>query len=361
MSYLAVPISLGKREWDGFFVIYPINLVVMNCLKRSIFCFTLLFVSINIFAQIVFYVTPTGAGQGTSWIDANQDINTVLFAAKPGDEIWIAKGTYLPTRDNNRKMAFSIPSNVRVYGGFSGNEANLKQRNIYENETILSGEINTPSTDDNSYNVVVFKNAGKDTVLDGFIISGGTGNGTGTTGARNRCGGGIYVDGSDNDSSPIIANCIVKNNVSGDGGAVYNNGISGNASPTFVNCSFASNRSYFDGGGIFNDGRKGGQSNPTFINCNIFSNRANYGGGICNYAGGGESSPFFDRCQFKNNKADVEGDAMFNVSFSGKCRPIIKNTSIAENQSVKNNKQQMQTFKTKIKVKAIKKEKINSL
>lgn len=297
---------------------------------------TLFLFSLNaeLSAQKTFYVTVTGTGQGASWSDANRDINAILFAAKAGDEVWIAKGTYLPTPDNNREIAFFIPSDVKVYGGFVGNETALSQRNITENKTVLSGEINTENRDDNSYNVVVFKNSSNNTLLDGFTISGGTGNGTGTTGARNRCGGGIYIDGENKISNPMIANCIVRNNISRDGGAIYNNGISGVANSTFVNCLLVANRADFDGGAVFNDGRNGGQSSPSFVNCEIVSNEANYGGGVCNYAGEGESSPVFDSCNFKNNKSDNKGDDMFNMSLSGKCLPIIRNTSIAKNQII---------------------------
>lgn len=293
---------------------------------------TILVLNVNAFAQKTYYVTSTGTGQGTSWSDANQDVNAILFAAKPGDEVWIAKGTYLPTMENNRTAAFFIPSDVKVYGGFSGNETVLSQRNAFENKTILSGEINTTDAHDNSFNVVIFKSCSNQTVLDGFTISGGTGNGTGTTGERNRCGGGIYIDGSDKASMPIVSNCIVKNNVSRDGGAVYNNGVAGKANPTFINCLFASNQADFDGGAIFNDGRDGGQSNPSFIQCEIISNQANYGGGVYNYAGNGESSPSFDCCKFKSNEVQKEGVDMFSMELSGKCQPIIKNTTIAKNQ-----------------------------
>lgn len=295
---------------------------------------TILFLSFNTAtAQKTFFVKQGATGQGATWAEAAGDLNAVLFAAKPGDQIWVAKGTYLPTIDNNREVSFFVPSDVKVYGGFIGNEDNLNQRDYITNVTTLSGELNTSSPLDNSYNVVVFKHASKETLLDGFTITGGTGNGTGTTGERNRCGGAIFNDGagSGNASNPTVANCIMKNNSSRDGGAVYNKGISGLASPTFINCSFTGNMADFDGGAIFNDGRNNGTSSPEFINCNIEGNQANYGGGVCNYAGVGESSPVFDNCIFANNIAKVRGGGMFNMDVEGICEPVVKHCSFTAN------------------------------
>lgn len=291
----------------------------------------ILFSALSLNAQNTFFVNQTGTGQGTSWSDASNDLNAVLFAAQSGDQVWVAKGTYLPTADYDRNIAFNVKSDVKIYGGFAGSETQLSQRDYIANTTVLSGELNTSSTADNSYNVVLFKNASAATSLDGFTISGGTGNGSGTTGARNRCGGGIYNDGAGNSSSPTIANCIIQNNSSRDGGAVYNNGIAGKANATFIDCDFFANNADFDGGAIFNDGRNKGQSSSEFINCNIKGNKANYGGGVCNYAGTGESSPVFDNCQFTENYAKVRGGGMYNMDVEGVCEPIIKHCSFAQN------------------------------
>jgi hypothetical protein len=301
----------------GFNITYTIIAIIFSVLSLN--------------AQNTFFVNQTGTGQGTSWGDASNDLNAVLFAAQAGDQVWVAKGVYLPTADYNRNIAFNIKSDVEIYGGFAGSETQLSERDYTINTTILSGELNTNSTDDNSYNVVLFKNASSTTILDGFTISGGTGNGDGTTGARNRCGGGIYNDGAGNSSNPTIANCIIQNNSSRDGGAVYNNGIAGKANATFIDCDFLANNADFDGGAIFNDARNKGESSSKFINCSIKGNKANYGGGVCNYAGTGESSPIFENCQFAKNYAKMRGGGMYNMDVEGICEPIIKHCSFAQN------------------------------
>ena len=271
----------------------------------------------------IYYVKVNGTGQGNSWDDAAGEINAVLFAAKPGDQIWVAAGTYYPTVNNDRNETIAVPDKVKVFGGFTGVETAVEQRNFEANVTVLSGEINTESPEDNSYNVVTFRRVTRSTELNGFTVRGGMGNGTGTTGDFTRCGGGIYNDGAGyiKGSNPTIANCIFENNQSRDGGAVYNNGIAGRANPHFINCIFSSNTADFDGGAVFNDGRKRGTANPTFADCCFIFNKANYGGGVLNYGAGGESSPKFRNCEFRANYAYKGDGAMYNLDAEGSSNP----------------------------------------
>ena len=294
----------------------------------------------------ILYVTPNGTGNGNSWEDASSDLNAILFKAEAGTQVWVAQGTYLPTTDTDRTISFHIPTGVAVYGGFNGTETNLNQRDIEANTTILSGNIGEATAEDNAYNVVYFENATPETILDGFTIQDGTGNGVGTTGERNRCGAGIYNYGAGHGSKsdPTVANCTLKNNHSRDGGAVYNNAITGIANPTFLNCEFYGNKADLDGGAIFNDGRKGGICNPTFIDCIIKGNQANYGGGVCNYAGKGESSPVFDNCQIANNEAQIRGGGIYNMDIEGTCEPVMKHCRFTENTA--SSGETMYTFST---------------
>lgn len=309
----------------------------MTSFNKIPFLFAIVFLcSLSLFAQKTYYVTPDGTGQGNTWADAAGEINAVLFAADDGDRVWVAAGTYFPTTDADRKISFFIPQGVRVYGGFTGTETKQNQRDWKKNVTVLSGEINTAGAHDNSYNVVVFKNTDATTILDGFTITGGTGNGTGSTAARNRCGGGIYIDGSGKgrEASPRIANCTLQNNVSRDGGAVYNNAIAGSTSPNFFNCQFFANAADFDGGAVFNDGRKGGESRPVFVDCIFRGNSANYGGGIMNYAGAGLCHPGFFDCDITGNTASREGNNIFYTAENGSYYPIFKDSRIRGNAAI---------------------------
>lgn len=83
---------------------------------------------------------------------------------------------------------------------------------------------------------------------------------------------GIYC----NQSSPVISNCVVSDNVTGvpENGA----GIACNhySNPTILNCLITSNNATWDGGGI----NCWDHSSPTITNCTIVGNHASNGGGL---------------------------------------------------------------------------------
>src|SRR5690606_25990173 len=96
-----------------------------------------------------------------------------LGIAQYGDEIWVAKGIYRPTVFN-RSISFEIGNGVSLYGGFSGIETSLDQRDWISNETVLSGDIGMlGDSTDNSYNIVYMEDVDTATVLDGFVVEKG--------------------------------------------------------------------------------------------------------------------------------------------------------------------------------------------
>ena len=64
------------------------------------------------------------------------------MVATPGDQIWVAAGTYKPTVDPAAHTSFAILAGTELYGGFAGTETNLSERNYLTNVTTLSGDIN---------------------------------------------------------------------------------------------------------------------------------------------------------------------------------------------------------------------------
>ena len=135
-----------------------------------------------------------------------------------------------------------------MYGGFTGVEENLEDRNWEMNTTILSGDIGIPGDDsDNSYTVVFCNTADSTTVLDGFTITGGNANAaSGQFTDRTKSGGGLYLYRNSplEDARPSIKNCsFISNKAISNGGAVFmQNTAVGGASPTFVNCLFENNQ-----------------------------------------------------------------------------------------------------------------------
>jgi len=114
--------------------------------------------------------SANGNNDGSSFVNAYASLHDALDNGDGCDQVWVAKGTYIPTEeadgttDSSRDFIFSIPDGLTLYGGFAGTETELGQRVNYgsgeANETILSGDINgdddgtTSTTWDNTYAVV---------------------------------------------------------------------------------------------------------------------------------------------------------------------------------------------------------------
>lgn len=277
------------------------------------------------------YVKSNSTGNGTSWDSAFGSLSDAIASAKAGDEIWVAKGTYTPTNTADRNVSFHIPSGVKVLGGFQGTETAANQRVAEQNKTILSGEIGQAGTADNSYTVVTFTTANNETVLDGFTITAGNANSEKGEANPSKCGGGMYINGENGASLPMIVNCSFIANLGRDGAAVYNNGRSGNSSPTFTNCKFENNEAGLDGGAVYNDGRMSGKSNPTFTKCSFTRNMGTYGGAICNANEAGSCNLTLNECTFTENAAYLRGGAVFSMNGDEKCYLEFSNCSFESN------------------------------
>jgi hypothetical protein len=234
--------------------------------RLSISLLILLFIHLQGFAT-VWYVKPTasGSGNGTSWANASASIQTIINAASAGDQIWVAGGTYVAPYTVNGPFtyySFVLKNGVELYGGFSGNETLINQRNYQSNETILAGNGNTV--------VKALGSITRATILDGFSII----NGTGTNGVTDLAGG----LGMTTMSSPTIQHC-----------KFYNNSTINNTA----------------GGGAISIN----QSNPLIIDCIFYNNTAIKGGAIyANYYNAAE----IVNCSFYNNTASSgNGDAIF--------------------------------------------------
>jgi parallel beta-helix repeat protein len=254
----------------------------------------------NIFVDITKAAAPTQ--NGASWATAYGNLQTALAASTAGVAIWVAQGTYKTTATTTRTIYFNIPSDVKVYGGFVGNETMLSQRNSRTNVTVLSGEIgNLSTTNDNSYHVVNLDGSGVNTLLDGFTVMAGFANfdpskspsAPSLTTSTIETGGGIVIQ---NAGTPTITNCMIVNNAAVAGGGIY----AGDASlPKIVACKIMSNQANFGSGIYLQDGSNGNisntlvsgnkgigaiynnKSNPTINNCTIAGN-GGYNGGIFN-------------------------------------------------------------------------------
>lgn len=266
------------------------------------------------------YVDGAGgnnANTGTSWASAKKDVQAAINAAASGDEIWVKAGTYLPTLDPNGNAAPTDPKDksfyittkdVKLYGGFAGTETTNTQRNPTTNTTILSGDLDGSGGTNDAYHVLLTVNRTSACVVDGFTISGGRADGSGTalvttpaTTVYRGFGGGIYNEGS----SPAISSCILLANNGDNGGGMYNS----NSNPTVTFCTFLANMISSYGGGICNY-----SSSPTLSFCIFSANSAgNNGGGMFNIT---SSNPVVSSCLFVANTAGTSGGGMYSITNS---------------------------------------------
>ncbi len=227
--------------------------------------------------------SPGPVHNGTSWNNAYTNLLSALVFASPGDQVWIADGTYKPTGSSDQTATFPLETDVEVYGGFAGGEVSLTQRNPDVNVTILSGNIgNQAAAADNSHHVITCDN--KDgVVLDGLRIQAGhADNGSAANGTN---GGGLLVV----DSTIEIRNCRFSScNANDAGGAIY-----------------------------------GSASGIRLVDCTFIVNSADSGGAVAASQGTVNTA----NCRFLQNDASVQGSALWainsatggitNVEFSG--------------------------------------------
>ena len=259
----------------------------------------------------ILYVKPGSNGNCNSWADACE-LQTAIYNAGSGDQIWVASGTYKPTITNDRTKTFHLVNGVAIYGGFPAAGGTWSERNWAANVTTLSGEIALQeSINDNSYHVVSSTGADGTAVLDGFTISGGNANG----GALDNSGGGLYNSGG----SPTLKNLIFSANAATFGGGIYNRDIS---SPVLENIVFISNRADH-GGGIYND-----TSSPTLAGVTFTTNTARInGGGMNNLL----SSPVLNTVTFSGNKAEGTNQSTGGGMYNSGSSPTLTNVTFSGN------------------------------
>jgi len=290
-------------------------------------------------------LTATGADNGRSWTDACTDLQDGISKARPGDQIWVARGTYFPTTcapctEDDKTAAFRLRSSVEIYGGFNGTESELTQRDWTANPTILSGDIGTPGdSTDNVFNVVIAENAGLKTVLDGFIIE--EGNADGSFGFS--AGGGLYLDANPGGTADLqVRHCTFRNNYAGGGGAVAIDCVLGGSSRAlFRDCRFEGNtaslRVVSSGGAVFIQGNSGAQLLPRFVGCTFRDNYCGNDGGAFSATptGAGSLLAFvIDSCDFDGNRADDRGGAVwYRMSSDGQSRVRISNSRFHGNRA----------------------------
>lgn len=293
---------------------------------------------VNAFDTIYVRASATGNNDGTSWGDAFTDLQEALVMALPGDEIWVAAGTYRPAgAGGSREATFQLLNDVALYGGFAGGETSIEQRDISMNETVLSGDLNandvpvnpasdccvahsTPGCDDTACAIEICASipeccttswtafcAGAANIVCGFCSNGGsTSDNSHHVVRATSVGLTAILDGFSITAGHDHRTSGDWPNGEGIGAGLLNNF----ASPLISNCSFYGNRAWAIGSGIFNR-----SSSPHIVGCRFFSNNGVNGSGNGLALGNREGShPLVSDCLFINNIVDGfgQGGAVYN-------------------------------------------------
>lgn len=324
---------------------------------------------------IVYFVDaeqPDG-GDGLSWNTAFNDLQVALdslnekscdqITAPNIPEIWLANGTYLPSKDKNgispsdpRDATFFLDFDVKIYGGFAGHETSIAERDWQMNTTIISGDLGTlQDTSDNAYTIWHFETISNKCILDGLTMQDGNASGTdlqqrsngsacylaypalGTISIENCTfknnnslgSGAIFISGQPpfpyiTINTSFIKDCFFYDNHAGSGAAIYSTGAD---SIVIVNSLFQNNRADFSAGGVF-------MNNGSILDCTFNTNTADFGAGVRMNAGAIMNCVFNENtaadrgagvwmtngsissCTFKDNVANLGGGIYYN-SFNG--------------------------------------------
>ncbi len=232
----------------------------------------LLFILKSGFAQDTLYVdlNASGLNNGSDWLNAYTHVQLALDTAQPGDEIWVAKGTYKPYLDkfgdstiHSALYTFVLKDSVTVFGGFQSGDSSRLNRNWLANQTVLSGDVGVVnSSGDNSIHVIT--NDDNDlnwkARLDGFTVCCGFDYYSGGSTGSISGGAGIY----NYKSSPALVNLVLKeHSTTSRGAAIFNR----SSSPFIANCIIHDNYADFVGAGIYNN-----NSNAIMINLLVYDN-----------------------------------------------------------------------------------------
>ena len=270
-------------------------------------------------------VTTTGTGDGSSWVQAMSLQAALAASTTPGDQVWIAAGTYTPHADD-RAATFTIPAGVLVYGGFDpvADASDTDASSRSGTATILSGDLSdddltdredanyTLRRTDNSRTVVTI--GGANVTLNGLTIEGGE-RGTAVTNFGTSHGAGLFA-GVGTTGTTLTACTFNNNSADDDGGGAYFDGAA-----TLTDCTFNNNSADDDGGGAYFDGA------ATLTGCDFNNNSADDDGGGAYFYG----AATLTGCDFNNNSADDNGGGAY---FDGVS--TVTNCTFTDNETTNN-------------------------
>ncbi len=241
----------------------------------------------------VIYVKRDGTGDGTSWENAMGSLQNAVQTAyfienqNPAPQVWVAEGTYYGDGIASH-TAFYMMENVNVYGGFTGTEISLDERDAHSHLTILDGQ--------QTQRVLLQQSNFTDStsvIWDGFVMENGQ--------LNSGYGAGAYIK-----KYGTLKNCIIRNNtISNSSGNNYGGGVYVSYG-TLEDCEIFGNQntgSYGKGGGIYS-------SYGVISKCKVYDNIGKLGGGV--YAEGASGNHVMIKdSYFENNTSSSNGGGIY--------------------------------------------------
>ena len=284
-----------------------------------------------------YYVTPEGGQSGETW-ELPADLSAALSQLGAhlaqdeceSGEVWLQAGTYTPGQ--NSEDSFELISGMTLYGGFAGNETTAAQRNLGQQTTTLSGDLESGGKSSNVVRVI--GQSGSEVRLDGLTVQGGDAAGTGAQ----SLGGGLY---SSQSRIRLVDVSFVSNQALSGGGLAMDGGVLSVERGRFV-----SNTASADGGAIMvvdsavvitglemvsNTADRGGglflqnASEVRLENTQWLTQAARLGGAIFD---SGSQSFILTRAQFQSNQGYASGGALYLALTQ---EPLIGNATFFDN------------------------------
>jgi len=271
-------------------------------------------------AQIFVKQDATGANDGTSWINAFTDLQDALDDSSPGEQIWIATGTYTPDGPTPDSSHFIMVTLAEIYGGFAGTESSLVERDWQNNQTILSGDVNHDDVGgdfftnriDNAHHILILDVGSGESVVDGLTFIGGTTRldsyapvASDLNGYDRWSGGALYI----RNTSAKVRNCTFQDNNGFNGSGLFARDDSS------ISNSLEIENSTFELNSVLNSGACWVSAwNNCFISRSVFqSNQAgNFGAGLVL----GNMNAIIEDCSFDENFASNLAGACFIIHTS---------------------------------------------